>query len=60
METKQTELWKVFFNSETGEELIAYTLRGTFQGEEEATRELLAYENGIPAEQIRTKIERRS
>lgn len=60
METKRSELWKVFFNSETGEELSAYTLRGTFQGEEEATRELLAHENGIPVEQIRTKIERRS
>jgi hypothetical protein len=60
MDKERPELWKVFYNQMTGEELSAYTLRGTFQGEEEATRELLAYENGIPAEQIRTKIERRS
>ncbi len=53
------ELWKVFYDSKTGEELGAYTIRGTFDGEEQATRELLAYEKGIPADQIQTKIERR-
>ena len=40
------ELWKVFYDSKTGEE--------------QATRELLAFEKGIPAEQIRTEIERRA
>ena len=52
------ELWKVFYDGKTGEELGAYTLRGTFEGEEQATRELLAHDKGIPAEQIRTEIER--
>ena len=28
------ELWKVFKDSKTGKELFAYTLRGTFEGEE--------------------------
>ena len=54
------ELWKVFKDSKTGKELFAYTLRGTFEGEEQATRELLAFEKGIPAEQIRAEIERRA
>lgn len=54
------ELWKVFYDDKTGEELGAYTLRGTFDGEEQATRELLAHDKGIPAEQIRTEIERRA
>ena len=53
------ELWKVFYDSKTGEELGAYTLRGTFDGEEDSTRELLTFEKGIPAGQIQTKIERR-
>ena len=53
------ELWKVFYDSKTGEELSAYTIRGTFDGEEQATRELLAYEKKIPADQIITKVERR-
>ena len=53
------ELWKVFYDSKTGEELGAYTIRGTFDGEEQATRELLAFEKGIPAEQILAEIERR-
>lgn len=53
------EQWKVFYNSETGAELCAYTIRGTFDGEEQATRELLAHEKGIPAEQIKTRIESR-
>ena len=53
------KLWKVFYDSKTGAELCAYTIRGTFDGEEQASRELLAFEKGIPADQIRTKIERR-
>ncbi len=54
------ELWKVFYDSKTGEELGAYTIRGTFDGEEQDARELLAFKKGIPAEQIRTEIERRA
>ena len=53
------EQWKVFYNSETGAELCAYTIRGTFDGEEDDTRALLAHEKGIPAEQIKTRIESR-
>ena len=50
------ELWKVFYNRKTGEEYTAYTLRGTFQGEEEATAELIATEKGIDRADIATKI----
>ena len=39
------EKYKVFYYN--GKELCAYTLRGTFESEEEATKELLAKENGI-------------
>lgn len=53
------ELWKIFYDSKTGEELGAYTLRGSFDGEEQATRELLAHDKGIPVDRIRTKTERR-
>ena len=56
---KMGEQWKVFYNSETGAELCAYTIRGTFDGEEDDTRALLAHEKGIPAEQIKTRIESR-
>lgn len=33
------EKWIVFYNRETGEEYASYTYRGTFKGEEEATRD---------------------
>ena len=46
------ELYEVFKDKETGQELARYTIRGTFNGEREATISLLAYENGIPADQI--------
>jgi len=39
-----------------GEEYTAYTLRGTFQGEEEATAELIAAEKGLDRADIVTKI----
>lgn len=51
------EKWLVFYHGE--EELAAYTLRGTFPGEAEATAELLAYENNITKEDIRMTIETR-
>ena len=51
--------WKVFREKETGRELCAYTIRGTFPGEEEATAELLAFENGLKPDQIEITIERR-
>ena len=53
------EYWKVFYNEKTGEEYTAYTIRGTFEGEEEATAELIAAEKGIDRMEIKTKIERR-
>lgn len=53
------ELWKVFRDKRTGAELGAYTLRGTFDGEEQSTKELLAHDKGIPAERIEVKIEGR-
>lgn len=51
------EKYKVFYYNE--KELVAYTLEGTFTGEEEATKELLAYENGINIEDIKVVIEER-
>lgn len=51
------EKWKVFYHDK--KELSAYTLEGTFEGEEEATKELLASENGIAIEDIKVVIEER-
>lgn len=53
------EQWMIFKDKKTGEELCAYTLRGTFKGEKQATIELLAAENGLPPEEIMTVIEKR-
>lgn len=53
------EDWVVFKDKDTGRELCAYTIRGTFEGERAATIELLAFENGINPERITTTIERR-
>lgn len=53
------EAWKVFTDATTGRELCAYTVRGTFSGEEADTIEQLAHENGITADQIRVTIENR-
>ena len=44
------EKWKVFYCN--GKELCAYTVKNTFGGEEDATRELLAYENGVSVSDI--------
>ena len=46
------EQWVIFKNAVTGEEICAYTLRGTFRGEIKATKELLSSECGIPYEDI--------
>ena len=53
------EKWLVFRDRETGRELCAYTIRGTFAGERTATIELLAAEEGIAPERIITTIESR-
>ena len=58
-EANSMEEWAVFRNKETGQELAAYTIRGTAPGEEAATIELLAFENGIEPEQIAVGIENR-
>lgn len=53
------EKWLVFRDRETGRELCAYTIRGTFEGERAATIDLLAAEEGIEPERIITTIEER-
>lgn len=50
--------WIVFYDSK-GEELAAYTEAGTFAGEQKATADLLAFERGIPANEIAIKEEER-
>lgn len=52
------ELWAVFYLNDW-EELAAYTLRGTFAGEREETKKLLAYRHGVKKEDITVKIEER-
>ena len=53
------EKWEVFRDRETGRELCAYTIRGTFPGERAATIELLAAEQGIEPGRIEVTIETR-
>ena len=53
------EKWIIFKDRETGRELCAYTIRGTFAGEQEATIEQLAHEKGIAPERITVTIENR-
>ena len=53
------EKWLVFRDRDTGRELLAYTIRGTFEGEREATIGLLAAEEDIAPERITTEIEDR-
>lgn len=49
----------IVFRTKEGKELAAYTVNGTFVGEEKDTIDLLASEHGIPAEEISINIERR-
>ena len=51
------EKYLVFYHGE--KELAAYTLRGSFPGEKDATIDLLAYENGVDPTAIRTEYEDR-
>lgn len=53
------EQFIVFYNKTTGEELGGYSSRGTLKEEEEATAELLAYENSIDITDVEIKIELR-
>lgn len=50
--------WIVFYSG-AGKELAAYTAAGTFDGERRATADLLAFEQGIPVEEIIVKEETR-
>lgn len=43
-------IWVIFYWQDR--ELLRYSMFGEFDGEREATIELLAYENDIPAEEI--------
>ena len=49
--------WKVFYLN--NKELMAYTLLGTFDGEEQATKELLAYNQNVSVDDIEVRIEER-
>lgn len=51
------EPYAVFHHGD--KELLAYTLRGTFAGEKDATIELLAGERGIPGNEITVTVEKR-
>jgi len=46
--------WIAFYDS-NGKELAAYTEAGTFEGERQATAELLAFEHGVQPEEITAK-----
>lgn len=48
------EKYLIFRDRQTGRELCAYTLRGTFPGEKQETINLLAAEEQIPPERIET------
>lgn len=56
---KEPNAWKVFTNRQTGKELFAYSIRGTFAGEEKATKELLSIIHGIELTDIDITIELR-
>lgn len=51
------EKWVVFYHN--GKELSSYTLKGTFEGEMEDTKSLLAHEYGINEADIETRVETR-
>ena len=53
-----TEPWAVFYYMDWME-LAAYTVRGTFPGEMEETKNLLAYEHGVRPTEINVRIENR-
>ena len=51
------EEWLVFYYE--GKEICSYTVAGTFAGEKEETIKLLAYERGIPEQEIVCSIVKR-
>lgn len=50
--------WLCFIGPD-GRELCSYTVKDTFPGEMQATKELLAAENDLRSEEIVVKLERR-
>ena len=52
--SKKVEPWVVFILG--GREICAYTVRGTFAGELQATKEMIAYDKGVALSAIETKI----
>lgn len=54
---KIRNLWAVFYLG--NKELCCYSVRGTYDGELKATKELLAHENQCEMRDIRVAIERR-
>jgi hypothetical protein len=54
-EENDMEQWVNFYDQD-GRFLFGYTLQGTFAGEMQATKELLAAENGCCPENIRVKV----
>lgn len=50
------EQWVCFYHPD-GRFLGGYTLTGTFAGEAQATKELLAAENGIQPHEIKTQLQ---
>ena len=53
-ETAMSVRWIAFMYD--GKEIFAYTIKGTFPGEMQATKELLAAERGISPEEITIKL----
>lgn len=49
----------IVFRTKEGKELAAYTVNGTYVGEEKDTIDLLASEHGIPADDISISLEMR-
>lgn len=56
-EVEEQEHWIMFYNRNNGEQIGGYSVNGTFEGEREATMELLAYENNIHPREIEVKVE---
>ena len=51
---KLKKRWKAFYLN--GKRICAYTIEGTFDGEEQATKELLAFEHDTEPEKISVRI----
>lgn len=53
------EAWEVFRHADTGKELCAHTIRGSFAGERQAVIDLLAAAHHITPDRITVNIEYR-